>query len=49
MARELGRLLDDPTRRAELVRAGRRQFASFSWARAARETLASYELALAAA
>ena len=49
LARELGRLLDDPGRRAELVTAGRRQFARFGWRRTALETLASYELALDAA
>jgi glycosyltransferase involved in cell wall biosynthesis len=46
LARELGRLLDDPARRTELVTAGRRQFARFTWRRTALETLASYELAL---
>jgi glycosyltransferase involved in cell wall biosynthesis len=46
LARELGRLLDDPGRRAELVTAGRRQFARFTWRRTALETLATYELAL---
>jgi glycosyltransferase involved in cell wall biosynthesis len=46
LALALQRLLDDPARRAELVAAGRERFGRFSWARTARETLASYELAL---
>jgi glycosyltransferase involved in cell wall biosynthesis len=46
LALELGRLLDDPGRRGELVTAGRRQLARFSWRRSALETLASYQLAL---
>ncbi len=46
LAIALQRLLDDPARRAELVRAGRAQLARFDWARTARETLATYELAL---
>ena len=47
LAGALGRLLDDPARRAALVAAGHAQFARFGWRRAARETLASYERALA--
>jgi glycosyltransferase involved in cell wall biosynthesis len=48
LARALRRLLDDPGRRARLVEAGHVQLARFSWQRCARETLASYERALAA-
>jgi glycosyltransferase involved in cell wall biosynthesis len=47
LAASLGRLLDDPGRRAELVAAGHLQFARFGWRRAALETLASYERLLA--
>jgi glycosyltransferase involved in cell wall biosynthesis len=47
LARGLSRLLDGPSRRAELVAAGTRQLARFSWRRTADETLASYERALA--
>jgi glycosyltransferase involved in cell wall biosynthesis len=43
------RLLEDPARRAELVSAGTRQAATFSWRRAALETLATYERALSRA
>jgi glycosyltransferase involved in cell wall biosynthesis len=47
LARALSRLLEDPGRRARLVEAGHLQRARFSWQRCARETLASYERALA--
>jgi glycosyltransferase involved in cell wall biosynthesis len=47
LARALSRLLEDPGRRARLVEAGHLQLARFSWQRCARETLASYERALA--
>jgi glycosyltransferase involved in cell wall biosynthesis len=47
LAGAIGRLLADPARRAELVTRGRAQFARFGWRRAALETLASYERALA--
>jgi glycosyltransferase involved in cell wall biosynthesis len=47
LARALSRLLEDPRRRARLVEAGHLQLARFSWQRCARETLASYERALA--
>jgi glycosyltransferase involved in cell wall biosynthesis len=47
LARALRHLLEDPRRRARLVEAGHRQFVRFSWQRCARETLASYERALA--
>jgi glycosyltransferase involved in cell wall biosynthesis len=47
LARALSRLLGDPGRRAHLVAAGHLQLARFSWQRCARETLASYERALA--
>ena len=46
LAGAIGRLLGDARRRAELVAAGHEQFARFGWARAARETLASYERVL---
>jgi glycosyltransferase involved in cell wall biosynthesis len=48
LAAAIGRLLADPARRAELVALGHQQFGRFGWARAARETLASYERVLAA-
>jgi glycosyltransferase involved in cell wall biosynthesis len=47
LAGAIGRLLADPARRAELVALGREQLARFGWRRAALETLASYERALA--
>jgi glycosyltransferase involved in cell wall biosynthesis len=43
IASEIGRLLDDPERRARLVSAGRARVDEFSWRRAAKETLAVYE------
>jgi alpha-1,3-rhamnosyl/mannosyltransferase len=46
LAGSLGRLLDDPARRAELVALGHEQFGRFGWRRAALETLASYERVL---
>jgi glycosyltransferase involved in cell wall biosynthesis len=48
LASGLIRLLDDPSRRTELVAAGKRQLAHFSWRRVADETLASYDRAFAA-
>jgi glycosyltransferase involved in cell wall biosynthesis len=47
IAAAVERLLTDPARAAELVERGRRRAALFSWERSARETIASYELALA--
>jgi glycosyltransferase involved in cell wall biosynthesis len=46
LAGALGRLLDDPARRAELVALGHEQFGRFGWGRAALETLASYDRVL---
>jgi glycosyltransferase involved in cell wall biosynthesis len=47
LAGAIGRLLGDAPRRSALVAAGHEQFTRFGWARAARETLASYERVLA--
>jgi glycosyltransferase involved in cell wall biosynthesis len=49
LATGLQRLLGDPSRRAELVAAGLRQHARFTWRRCALETLASYDRALSRA
>jgi glycosyltransferase involved in cell wall biosynthesis len=49
IAAALTRLLDDPERRAELVARGHERWKAFSWERAAEETLAVYERALAQA
>jgi alpha-1,3-rhamnosyl/mannosyltransferase len=46
LASSLLRLLEDPARRAQLVTAGLRRHARFTWRRTAVETLASYERAL---
>jgi glycosyltransferase involved in cell wall biosynthesis len=47
IAGALRSLLDDPALRARLIARGREQAARFSWDRTARETVASYERALA--
>jgi glycosyltransferase involved in cell wall biosynthesis len=49
IATAIARLLADPDRRAELVARGHERWKAFSWERAADETLAVYERALAAA
>jgi glycosyltransferase involved in cell wall biosynthesis len=49
IAQAIGRLLTDEALRAHLAAAGREQAKRFSWEATARETLASYELALAQA
>jgi glycosyltransferase involved in cell wall biosynthesis len=46
IAAAMAALLSDPELRARLARAGRERAGRFSWERAARETLASYERAL---
>jgi glycosyltransferase involved in cell wall biosynthesis len=46
IAAAITRLLVDPDLREELVRRGHRRVAEFSWARTARETVASYRRAL---
>lgn len=48
IADAIGRLLDDPDHRAELVARGRERCRQFTWERAADETLESYSLALGA-
>jgi glycosyltransferase involved in cell wall biosynthesis len=47
IAAAIERLLNDPSEREQLSRAGRDNAARFSWARTAKGTLASYESALA--
>jgi glycosyltransferase involved in cell wall biosynthesis len=47
IAAAIDRLLEDPARRNELVARGRERWGEFSWERAAAETLAVYERALA--
>jgi glycosyltransferase involved in cell wall biosynthesis len=47
LAGEIGALLDDPSRRAWLARAGIARAAQFSWERAARQTAEAYRRALA--
>jgi phosphatidylinositol alpha-mannosyltransferase len=49
LAIALGRLLDDPDRRAALATAGRAAVAPFDWTRIAGEVLRVYELAIAGA
>ncbi len=49
LAGSLLRLLGDPDRRSQLVAAGLRRHAGFTWRRTALETLASYERALSPA
>jgi alpha-1,3-rhamnosyl/mannosyltransferase len=46
IAAAVGRVLDDPDRRAELIDRGRRRWPTFSWRRTAQETLAVYDRAL---
>lgn len=46
LAAAMGRLAEDPARRAELRRRGRRRAQQFSWERAARETLGVFGEAL---
>lgn len=46
IARALGAVLDDPARRAALVRAGHERSAHYSWAATARGTLATYRRAI---
>jgi glycosyltransferase involved in cell wall biosynthesis len=46
IARAITQLAGDPALRASLVERGRARVASFSWERAARETLAAYDAAL---
>ena len=45
LAEAVSRVLDDPALRSQLVEAGRKRAAEFSWERAARETLAIYRSA----
>jgi glycosyltransferase involved in cell wall biosynthesis len=47
IADAVGRLVRDEALRAELAQRGREQAASFSWERAARETVDVYQRALA--
>jgi glycosyltransferase involved in cell wall biosynthesis len=46
IAAAIGRLLDDPERRSELIDLGHQRAGQFSWERCARETLAVYEAVL---
>ena len=48
IAAAIGRLLDDESRRGELIARGRRRFREFTWERAALGTLESYRRALLA-
>ncbi|MCP2258365.1 phosphatidylinositol alpha-mannosyltransferase [Streptoalloteichus tenebrarius] len=48
LAEALGRLLDDPVRRAELAAAGRHRVAAFDWSVVAAQVLRVYETAVAA-
>ena len=48
IAAALRRLLDDDSRRAELVERGRRRWPEFTWERAANGTLAVYRRVLEA-
>ena len=46
IARQIGRLLDEPELRSDLVRRGHERAATFTWEKAARGTLATYRRAV---
>jgi glycosyltransferase involved in cell wall biosynthesis len=48
IAAAIRRLLEDPARRAELISLGEQRFPRFTWERAARSTLETYQRALRA-